>query len=295
MSVIKSFAIGNGDMYYIRHNSDNFTIIDCSLPDDRMGSILAELTTQSRDKGIVRFISTHPDQDHIGGLVELDDHLNLRNFYCVDNNTTKIDPTSDFERYCDLRDSTKAFYISRGCSRRWMNQSDEVRKTSGINILWPDTADADYKSALRDAANGLSPNNISCIVKYSLNSGVTALWMGDLEADFMEKIQSKLTLPKVDILFAPHHGRDSGKIPDAWLKELEPELIVIGEASSEHLNYYQGYNTITQNSAGDILFDCEAGRTHIYVADNAYAVDFLDTEPGLDVYGGLYYIGTLPC
>lgn len=35
MSIIKSYAIGNGDMYYIRHNSDNFTIIDCSMPDDR--------------------------------------------------------------------------------------------------------------------------------------------------------------------------------------------------------------------------------------------------------------------
>lgn len=59
MSIVKPFAIGDGDMYYIRHGSDNFTIIDCNLPDDRMGSILAELKTRSKDKGITRFISTH--------------------------------------------------------------------------------------------------------------------------------------------------------------------------------------------------------------------------------------------
>jgi len=41
MSIVKSFAIGNGDMYYIRHGSDNFSIIDCSVPTDRAGSILA--------------------------------------------------------------------------------------------------------------------------------------------------------------------------------------------------------------------------------------------------------------
>ena len=34
MSKVKSFSVGNGDMFYIRHNSDNFTTIDCCLTDD---------------------------------------------------------------------------------------------------------------------------------------------------------------------------------------------------------------------------------------------------------------------
>lgn len=34
MSIIKSFSVGNGDMFYIDHNSENFTIIDCNLIDD---------------------------------------------------------------------------------------------------------------------------------------------------------------------------------------------------------------------------------------------------------------------
>lgn len=29
MSVVKSFSVGEGDMFYIDHNSDNFTTIDC--------------------------------------------------------------------------------------------------------------------------------------------------------------------------------------------------------------------------------------------------------------------------
>ena len=47
MPIVKSFAIGNGEMYYLMHRSDNFSMIDCSLPDDRAGSILAELSLQS--------------------------------------------------------------------------------------------------------------------------------------------------------------------------------------------------------------------------------------------------------
>ena len=31
MAMIRSFTVGNGDMFYIKHDSDSFTIIDCQL------------------------------------------------------------------------------------------------------------------------------------------------------------------------------------------------------------------------------------------------------------------------
>ena len=31
MSIIKSISVGNGDMFYIKHGSSNFTIIDCNI------------------------------------------------------------------------------------------------------------------------------------------------------------------------------------------------------------------------------------------------------------------------
>lgn len=279
-------------MFYIRHGSDNFTIIDCNLPEEREGGILAELSAESKSKGITRVISTHPDQDHIAGLVKLDDHISIVNFYCVENQATKSDETADFKRYRKLHDSSKAFYIYKGAMRRWMNMDGEGRGSSGINILWPDTSDADFKSALADAAAGMTPNNISPIIKYALEGGVTMLWMGDLETDFMEKLEHKVAIPKVDVLFAPHHGRTSGKVPKEWLKKMDPQMIVIGEAPSEYLHYYSGYNTITQNSCGDILFDNQQGKTHVYVGDAAYQIDYL-ADDGLDVKNGLYYKGTI--
>jgi len=294
MSIVKSFAVGNGDMYYIRHGSDNFTIIDCSVPADREGAILAEISAQSRDKGITRFISTHPDQDHISGLVELDDSMSFVNFYCVKNATTKTSITADFERYCELRDSSKAFYIYRDCTRNWMNQTTAERGSAGLNVLWPIVGNEHHEGALDDAAAGMKPNNISCILKYSLNDGVTMLWMGDLETDYMEKIQELFALPKVDVLFAPHHGRTSGKVPKKWLGQLDPGLVIVGEAPSEYLDYYSGYDIITQNSAGDLLFDCVDRKTHIYASDHTYVANCLDDE-GLDHSHGLYYIGTLQC
>lgn len=135
MSIIKSFSVGNGDMFYIDHNSDNFSIIDCCMDDSNRREITKEVATLSGSKGITRFISTHPDDDHFRGLTYLDDQLGILNFYCVENEAIKDDETEDFKRYCSLRDGTHHYYISKGCSRKWMNMYDEERGSSGINIL----------------------------------------------------------------------------------------------------------------------------------------------------------------
>lgn len=290
MSIVKSFSIGNGDMFYIDHNSDNFTIIDCCLPDDRIVAIVRELRARSAPKRISRFISTHPDEDHFRGLTYLHSQLPISNFYCVQNATTKDDETEDFQQYCFLRDSDKAFFISAGCKRKWMNQEDEVRKASGITIHWPKIDSQEFVWALEDCANGESPNNISPIIEYNSSAG-NFVWMGDLETDFLENVENELALPEVSVLFAPHHGRDSGKVPQSLLAQMNPRIVVVGEAPSQHLNYYSGYNTITQNSAGDIIFDSDGEYLHVYVGSETYSVDFLVNRRMPSTHG--YYIGSL--
>lgn len=166
MSIVKFFNVSNGDMSYIEHNSDNFSIIDCNLPEDSScrTTILNEIQDIRSKKSIFRFISTHPDEDHFHGL---EDISNIENFYCVKNSVTKQDITPSFKAYSNLRDDeNRAFYIEKGCSRKWMNQGSDERGSSGINILWPDTSNEDFQSALDQA--DASPNNISPIIKYSI-------------------------------------------------------------------------------------------------------------------------------
>ena len=295
MSVIKSISVGNGDMFYIKHGSSNFTIIDCNMDDTNKKEITDEIIEESKEKDITRFISTHPDEDHIHGLKYLDDQIGIVNFYCVENQATKSDETEDFKRYCELRDSEKkAFHIYQGCSRCWMNRDDKEKKygSSGISVLWPIVDNEDYKEELLNAKDGKSPNNISPIIQYSLQDGVTVLWFGDLEEEFMEKIKDIIELPKADIIFAPHHGRNSGKIPKKWMDNINPKIVIIGEAPSDKINYLSGYNTITQNTAGDIIFDCYSNNVDIYVSKENYSVDFLKDKKKLGKFNGMY-IGTL--
>ena len=291
MSIVKSLSVGDGDMFYIEHNSDNFTIIDCCMDDDIRTDITDEIRSKSADKGIVRFISTHPDEDHIRGLKWFDEKQKIVNFYCVKNDAVKDDETEDFIHYCSLRDGEAAFYLSKGCSRKWMNIGDEARGCAGINFLWPIISNKDFKDALATVKEGSGYNNISPIFTYSVEKGIKVMWMGDMEHDFLEKVKDEIEWPEVDVLFAPHHGRASGKVSLDVLKKLNPHIIVIGEAPSKHLDYYAGYNTITQNSSGDIVFHCTDSYVHVYCGSYSYNVNFLkDKKKYNRDYG--HYLGT---
>ena len=278
MSIVKSFSVHNGDIFYINHNSSNFTVIDCCLNYDRTDEIIEEIKQKSQNKKIHRFISTHPDEDHIRGLEKLDEEWEILNFYCVYNEAYKKDETDSFNKYCELRDSNKSFHLYKDCSRKWMNQEEpgDGIGRAGINIYWPETSNPEYIKALEDAAKGHSPNNISPIIGYSVENGGSFMWMGDLETDFMESISNELDLPKTNVLFAPHHGRDSGKVPAKILESISPDIIVIGEAPSAHLNYYQNYFTITQNSARDITFKNENGAINVYCSNEQYTKKLRD-------------------
>lgn len=276
MSIVKSISVGNGDMFYIKHGVDSFTTIDCCMTEENEERIMDEIIEQSKGKGITRFISTHPDDDHFQHIEYYNERMEIFNFYCVENEATKEEETDSFKKYKELRDGENAYYVYKGCKRKWLNEKDDKRNGAGLKFLWPDVDNENYKEELNKAKNGKSPNNISLIVQY--NCGAKFLWMGDIETEFLEKVKDEIEFEQIDVVFAPHHGRDSGKIPEDILTILNPQVIVIGEAKSKDLNYYSGYNTITQNSAGDITFECINEKVHIYVGNKDYEVDFLKDE-----------------
>lgn len=50
MSIIKTLSVGNGDMFYIKHGSDNFTIIDCNIIDDLQKQIVEEIINEKKER-----------------------------------------------------------------------------------------------------------------------------------------------------------------------------------------------------------------------------------------------------
>lgn len=273
MSIVKSIDVGDGDMFYIKHNNGCFTTIDCCMNYDNKEYIMDEIEKESRESSITRFISTHPDDDHFRNIEYYNKRKEIINFYCVKNNVRKEKETDSFSYYRKLRDSDKCKYVHSGLERKWLNQGNDERRGSGLYFLWPKMGNRYFDEELSKANETGSPNNISLILQY--NCSIKFLWMGDMETDFLQKIKGDVNFEQVDVLFAPHHGRKSGKIPKDIMEKLDPQIVVIGSADSEYLDYYYGYNTITQNSAGDVTFECGCGYVNVYVGNKNYSVDFL--------------------
>lgn len=274
ISIVKSFSFPKGtirgDMFYIKHASQNFTVIDSFLKDGdeedlfRKQEIIDEIKRESRGR-VCRFISTHPDNDHIAGLEDLNKCWPIRNFYAVKNKRPD-DGSKSMACYTKLLQN-KNCPIKRGLERCWLNRSNNYTKSSRINFHWPDLTNDKFKQALEHVSKGTDINNICPIFTYKAGTkGATYMWMGDLETDMQQVYYDAFfpNIPHVDILFHPHHGRDSGKVPQKLLEALNPKLIVIGNAPSENLNYAKPELTITQNRAGDICFMNIDNKVHVY-------------------------------
>lgn len=281
MSIVKSFSLGSGDirgdMFYIRHNADCFTVIDCYLTekDGRIDEIIQEIKNESSESKICRFISTHPDNDHICGLEKLFAEWNTKNFYAVKNSYPKEENNSSLDKYIELRDSVN-YPIARGIKRAYLNQGEKVTGSSGLSFLWPDVNNEKFKGVLESVEDGGSPNNICPVFIYSVENSATFMWMGDLETDMQTEFyeQYKSMIPKVNILFAPHHGRESGKVPTDLLSALDPEIIVIGDAPSEHIHYYDALKHILGDSQVKAL-QSDGYNVYMYLDDHMVDIEHL--------------------
>ena len=118
--------------------------------------------------------------------------------------------------------------------------------------------------------------------------------MGDMETEMQKEFDKVVDNEHATIVFAPHHGRKSGHIPSSLMEKLSPQIVIVGEASSEDLDYYKGQNTITQNSAGDILFDVSSEYIDIFVSNSNYTKADGVTKRRCDSsYNGMHYLGSI--
>lgn len=304
MSIVKSYSFKEGevrgDMFYIKHNSSNFTVIDCNLRGDesRIDEIISEIIEKSSDSDICRFILTHPDSDHYRGIEKLFDQWDPVNTYAVYNDALKDEKDPSAIKCREMIQSEATVRIEAGLKRAYLNLDGDKIQQSGIEFLWPVTSNSKFIEKLEKVAEGNSPNDISPVILYRVRNNAKFMWMGDMETDMQKefcRVYGEKIKP-VDILFAPHHGRKEACVPDELLEKLNPKIIVVGNAPSENLAYheYGSDKTITQNSAGDIVFKTEGNMVHVFTTNKVTnlpnCLHKLQSSPYLP---GMVYHGTL--
>ena len=232
-------------------------------------------------ESIFRFIISHPDMDHIDGIKDLFTEFKIYNTWDTDNNKS-IDLNSYFAGY--NKEDWRFYTQLRGgkitSTKRLTNYDSDNNsfwKEDGIKILCPS------KELVKGANESGDYNDASYVLLYRHPKEGDKVWKivfaGDSDDHSWEYILKnyKDDVSNIDVLFAPHHGRDSGRSYE-FLKTLNPRVTLFGNASSKHLAYssYPGPPKIriTNNQAGYVVIDISENAMNFYVKNYDFARDF---------------------
>ena len=310
MATIHFLNVKEGDCSIIEHISGHVTVIDVSngKPIDSDESTLEMLVAKAfsrralgnfqqkkypvnpvaylRDHSIdsiFRYIQTHPDMDHMGGIKVLFEEFHPANFWDTDNNK-KIPSSSwagspyhqsDWKFYKNLRHTNprqnprRLTLLSGDTGQYWNIADDGSGGGDGLQILAP-------TQELVEAANSSDDyNDCSYVILYH-TGGKRIVFGGDSHDATWEHILARheTMVTNIDLLIAPHHGRASGRSYE-FLDVLKPALTFFGNARSEHLAYDAWYRRslpiVTNNQANCMVVDAGKTPMKLYVTNEKYA------------------------
>ena len=305
MATIHFLNVKQGDCSVIQHDSGRVSVIDVcnakapNLQEADLEMLLAKLFTRGvagnfqqkkypvnpiaylREHdvdSIFRYIQTHPDMDHMGGIKALFSELNPENFWDTENQKEIATESwagaphdrEDWEFYKKLRDtnprtSPRRLTLLAGATGQYYNSPDG----DDLHVLAP-------TKALVDAANRSGDyNDCSYVLLYRINDQ-RIVFGGDSHDKTWEHILDKYgkAVEDIDLLIAPHHGRSSGRSYE-FLDVLRPKLTFFGNARSEHLAYgawnYRNLPFVTNNQANCMVVDASKSPMDLYVTNEAFA------------------------
>ncbi len=304
MPKVHFLNVKSGDCTWIKHYSGHNTVIDVcngnqpfqksihqieNLNESRFGGNFnqkahpvnpIEYLRKFGVSSVFRFILTHPDMDHMDGIKPFFQQFNPINFWDTKHHkemgSFEGSPYSedDWIFYEQIRKSPPEnltrLTLFDGARGKYYNQSsDESTGGDGLQILAP------TKELVSIADEKGDYNDSSYVILYRTH-GRKILFAGDSHDETWEHLLENHhdDVSNVDLLIAPHHGRDSER-DHSFLDVVNPKLTFFGNASSKHLAYQQwsrrGLEKITNNQGGSLIADIKKESIDIYCTNQAFA------------------------
>jgi competence protein ComEC len=201
--------VGQGDATYIRFADGTDALIDGGPNDKSVTNCLGKYMP-FWDRSIDLVILTHPQKDHMEGLLTIFKRFRVRYFA-----HSQLAGSENGQKLVTLAKEN-------GAEDKVISQGERVKLGGGANfsVLWPDAALAAAGSSVLGAST--ETNDTSVVV--SLSYGIfDALLMGDADSH----VDSRLTarpLPDregLDVLKVPHHGSKTG-MTEGFLQWIGP-------------------------------------------------------------------------
>lgn len=197
--------VGQGDGIFIRTPKGYDMVVDGGPADNSMTECLSRhLPFWDRDIDVV--FLTHPDADHLTGLIELVESYNVESFI-----TSKA--PKDTEVYNELVSTLEEGNIEI----KYVAKGDVVKTADGLvlTIQWP------TKEFL---SGGSSDTNDYSLVHQLKFGNLTALLTGDVPSVYLNSITP--IIGHTDIFKSPHHGSKTG-VDEFTFQYSKPQIAVI--------------------------------------------------------------------
>lgn len=242
----KTFMVDGGGF------SDNSTF-------DVGAKIVAPLLRRKKIGTIDTLILTHPDSDHINGLLYLADRFHVKSIW---TNGERVQ-TNGYRRLLDIAEKKSIRFPAYGK----IPKNHEINGVR-LNILYP----PENFLAKREKDRWRNLNNNSLVIQVRYGS-VSFLFPGDImkqaEKELIKQVGEGL---KSTVLLAPHHGaRDSSTTP--FIRMVSPEQVVISSGWKNRFGFphptvmkaYKAHGSRIYNTAthGAITFQCDGKRLKI--------------------------------
>ena len=307
MAKIHFLNVDEGDCTIIQHDNGKVTMIDICCgnieteetnalfsANEALGGIKGNFHQKEHPNNpiaylkkrgissIFRYIQTHPDMDHMDGLNRLYIELPILNFWDTENKKEQtIDDSGkargylkeDWDCYQKLRkmnSDPKALFYYDGNRNKYYAEDDKGALTDDfIQILSPTI---DLIKAANDAGDW---NDSSYILLYCIH-GFKVLFCGDADMGTINHLPDnhKQEISDIDVLVAPHHGRDSNK-DFSFLDVMKPKLTLMGNAKSKFMAYKEWNDRklkhITNNQADNVLIEFEDKCMRVSVSNKTFA------------------------
>jgi beta-lactamase superfamily II metal-dependent hydrolase len=259
--------VGQGDAIYIRFPSGEDMLVDGG-PNNRVLSCLGR-QMPFYDRKIDLIVLTHPQKDHLQGLIEVINRYKIGYFVYV-----PVGNDSDVFKKLEQAIEAKNINLKQVYRASQIKIDDVV-----INTLWPDKLWFESKLAVTkgliyqdklgfyiDKENGyLGDINTYSIYFHVRYKQFDLLLTGDGDIGTQEELINLgilESLPRgIEVLKIPHHGAATS-ISDSFIKWLRPRYAIIqvgknsyGHPTTSTIDLIDDYANVLRNDRdGDIIF-----------------------------------------
>ena len=239
--------VGQGDAILIQSPNGKTMLSD--------GGVKGEgpnVVSYLREQGVERLdyvVATHPDADHIGGLLAVLNSISIKHFM----DSGKMHTSQTYEEMISLIAEKNIPYI--------------VPKT-GEKVKLDDALDVAVLHADEDAAD----NNEASIVLKVVYNNVSFLLTGDAGIDVEKEMMSSQDV-KATVLKAGHHGSNTSSSP-AFIEAVDPEVAVLsyGQDNKYGHPHFEVVKSL-QQAGSKIYGTAESGHIVIATDGKKYSVN----------------------